>query len=71
MWFHPLFSSVNQRGQRTYLKELSEEGILAWGGKDKKQGREAGFKHTTPSGAPKALVLPGLWYSQICGALWR
>lgn len=60
----PSLFPCQSKGTENLFEGLpSEEGILAWGGKDKKQGREAGLKHTTPSGAPKAVVLPKLWCS--------
>lgn len=56
----PSLFPCQSKGTENLFEGLpSEEGILAWGGKDKKQGREAGLKHTTPSGSPKAVVLPG------------
>lgn len=48
----------NDRGQRTYLKKPVEEWSLPGVGRTRHRA-EAGLEHTTPSGAPKAVLLSG------------
>lgn len=57
---HSALSSAhdNDSGQRTYLKKPVEEGSLPGVGRTRDRA-EAGLEHTTPSGAPKAVLLSG------------